>query len=214
MLKKKILILSLLSVMAMTGCTNSAPAQTETASETTLQTETVSETTETTTEATTTTVTTTAPTETTTEATTTELPFEDTPENAYQRLMLSFTTPEGNEIPPDDYAGVYSFMGTMFVLTTSDEPSEYYTDLLGEYTCISYKTVTHSFNELTWVCQRAWELLDGTEFAPQSYYIDVPSNKAAMVIEGNPKQAQNYLKTLPELDFELGMLELIIAEDE
>lgn len=159
----------------------------------------------------TTTETTTAPvTETT--AVTTELPFEDTPENAYERLRLSFITPEGDEIAPVDYGGVYSYFGTLYVAVTEDEPSEYYTSLLDGYTCVRYTTVSRSFNYLSNVCERAVELLD-PEFGVEEFYIDVPGNKAcAAILEGDPKTAQNFLKTVEDLDFELGDLEIVMAD--
>lgn len=220
-MRKKILCAALITAAGMlfAACTQpsdngssetSSPVTGETQSETVTEESTSETTTVTTTEATTTTVTTTE----TTAITTEELPFEDTPENAYQRLLRSFVTPEGDEIAPDDYAGVYSYFGKLFVAITTSQPSEYYTSLLEEYTCVKYTTVKYSFNELTRVCESAQKLFSDSEFTVSSCYVDVPINKAAIEINGDPKKAQNYLKGLPELDFELSMLEIVIAEEE
>lgn len=209
---KKALFFSVLAAAAiMSGCDGSSSYQTEptSATETTVtvsETEASAETTAVSTSDTT------AITTTETTTMTTELPFEDTPANAYARLTQSFKQPDGNEIAPDDYAGVYSYFGTLYVAITTDEPSEYYTSLLSDYTCIRYTTVNRSFNELTYVCERAAELLE-PEFGVAEYYIDVPSNKAAVaIIDGDPKTAQNYLKTLDSVDFELHDLEIIMAD--
>ena len=53
--------------------------------------------------------------------------FEDTPENAYERLTISFRDGNGNETAPDDYAGAYSYFGKMYICITEKEPSSYYT---------------------------------------------------------------------------------------
>lgn len=213
-MKKHIILTAsaMITAALMSGCiitqasdepvpTTAEPTVTVTVSETVTETSTVTET-----------ETTTTPTVTETTVTTTELPFEDTPENAYARLTMSFIQPEGGEIAPDDYAGVYSYFGKLFVAITTDEPSEYYTELLSDYTCVTYTTVSRSFNELSDVCERAAELLE-PEFGVAEYYIDVPSNKAAVaIINGDPKSAQNYLKTVDGLGFELHDLEIIMAE--
>ena len=145
------------------------------------------------------------------ETVTSELPFEDTPENAYERLMLSFVQPDGGEIAPDDYGGVYSMFDTLYVAITTDEPSEYYTALFDGYTCISYTTVAVSFNELSRICEEAALLLD-PDFDVTDYYVDVPSNKASVVIsQGDPKTAQNFLKTIEDPGFDLHDLEIVMA---
>ncbi|MCM1578849.1 MAG: hypothetical protein NC078_08640 [Ruminococcus sp.] len=162
----------------------------------------------------TTTVTTTTVPETATAITTTELPFEDTPQNAYARLSASFLQEDGNEIAPDDYAGVYSYGGTLFVCTTSSTPGEYYTSLLGEYTCVEYKKMKHSLNELTAICQRAKEVLD-PDFEVEEVYVDVPSNKAAVTIKkGDYVSARTYLLNTPDLGFTVDMIEVSMAETE
>ena len=202
---------------ALAGCTApSLPEETQTAAVS--ETETVSEavTTEASVTETTTTVSVTETTtsETTTEETTTvttELPFEDTPENAYSRLSMSFQTENGT-VYPEDYGGVYSYGGTLYISITEYTPSEYYTDLLSEYSCVRYKKVTHSLNELSGIAKKAAELLD-PEFAVMEYYVDVPSNKAAVSItEGDPKKAQNYLKTVADLGFTLNEVEISMAD--
>lgn len=202
-------VMMILAAAVMTACTSSEPAVTEQTTETSpVETTTV---TETETETVTTTAEPVTESETTT-VTTEELPFEDTPENAYERLTRSFIQPDGNEIAPDDYAGVYSYAGTLFVALTVSEPTEYYTELFDGYTCVRYRTVKRSFNELTEISRKAAELLE-PEFGVAECYIDVPSNKAAVsIIEGDPKSAQNYLKTLTDIGFELHDVEITMAE--
>ncbi len=155
---------------------------------------------------------TTATEETTEETTVTaELPFEDTPENAYARLSLSFQS-ENGAVYPDDYGGVYSYGGTLFVAITEYTPPEYYTSLLSDYTCVRYKTVANSLNRLTEIAKKTAELLD-PDFGVYEYFADVPSNKAAVSItEGDPKKAQNYLRTVADLGFTLSDVEISMAE--
>ncbi len=150
----------------------------------------------------------------TTTVTTTELPFEDNPDNAYQRLYASFEDPDGNISYPEDYGGVWTFGSTLFVAITEYTPPERYTNILSDYTCVRYKTVTFSFNRLSEISLEAGELLD-PDFEVAECYVDVPSNKAAVSIKkGNPKQAQNFLKTIPDLDFTLGSVEISMAPEE
>lgn len=163
-------------------------------------TETSSETTVTTTEA-------------TTEATTADIPFEDTVQNAYERLMASFET-ESGIVYPDDYGGVYSYAGTLFVNITESEPPESYTSVLGDYTCVRYETVEHSFNRLTEISLEAKALLD-EEFGVDEYFVDVPDNTAAVTIRNeDPKKAQNFLKTVETKSFTLDELSISMAETE
>ncbi|MBQ7783247.1 MAG: hypothetical protein IJ368_04685 [Oscillospiraceae bacterium] len=157
-------------------------------------------------------ITTAPPTETTTE-TTTELPFEDTPDNAYRRLNMAFVSDKGT-VYPDDYAGSYSFGRTLFVVITTASPSDFYKGLLSEYTCVKYKTAANSLNRLTEIAEKAAELLE-PEFGVAEYYVDVPSNKAAVaIINKDPKSAQNYLKSVEDIGFTLGELEISMAETE
>lgn len=161
-------------------------------------TETSSETTVTTTEA-------------TTEATTADIPFEDTVQNAYERLMASFET-ESGIVYPDDYGGVYSYAGTLFVNITESEPPESYTSVLGDYTCVRYETVERSFNRLTEISLEAKALLD-EEFGVDEYFVDVPDNTAAVTIRNeDPKKAQNFLKTVETKSFTLDELSISMAE--
>lgn len=163
-----------------------------------------------------TTVTTTETTaETTTETTTVftqrEIPFEDTVQNAYERLMASFET-ESGIVYPDDYGGVYSYAGTLFVNITESEPPESYTSVLGDYTCVRYETVERSFNRLTEISLEAKELLD-EEFGVDEYFVDVPDNTAAVTIRNeDPKKAQNFLKTVETKSFTLDELSISMAE--
>lgn len=163
-----------------------------------------------------TTVTTTETTaETTTETTTVftqrEIPFEDTVQNAYERLMASFET-ESGIVYPDDYGGVYSYAGTLFVNITENEPPESYTSVLGDYTCVRYETVERSFNRLTEISLEAKELLD-EEFGVDEYFVDVPDNTAAVTIRNeDPKKAQNFLKTVETKSFTLDELSISMAE--
>ncbi len=162
----------------------------------------------------TTTVTTTTPVATTTVMTTTELPFEDTPQNAYARLSASFMQDDGNEIAPEDYAGAYAYAGTLFICTTSAAPGDYYTSLLGDYTCVEYKKMKHSLYELTEICERAKEILD-PDFDVDEVYVDVPSNKAAVTIKnGDYISARTFLMNTPDLGFTLDMIEVSMAEPE
>lgn len=150
-------------------------------------------------------------TETTTEATTADIPFEDTVQNAYQRLMASFET-ESGIVYPDDYGGVYSYAGTLFVNITENEPPESYTSVLGDYTCVRYETVERSFNRLTEISLEAKELLD-EEFGVDEYFVDVPDNTAAVTIRNeDPKKAQNFLKTVETKSFALDELSISMAE--
>lgn len=154
-------------------------------------------------------------TETTTETTTVftqrEIPFEDTVQNAYERLMASFET-ESGIVYPDDYGGVYSYAGTLFVNITENEPPESYTSVLGDYTCVRYETVEHSFNRLTEISLEAKELLD-EEFGVDEYFVDVPDNTAAVTIRNeDPKKAQNFLKTVETKSFTLDELSISMAE--
>ena len=210
-------IIPLLLAAALAGCTAPSEAETQTAAAAESETETVSEAvtseasvTETTTTVSVTETTTITTTEETTTVTT-ELPFEDTPENAYSRLSISFQTENGT-VYPEDYGGVYSYGGTLYVSITEYTPSEYYSSLLSEYSCVRYKKVTHSLNELSDIAKKTAELLD-PEFAVAEYYVDVPSNKAAVSITlGDPKKAQNYLKTVPDLGFTLNEVEISMAD--
>lgn len=150
-------------------------------------------------------------TKTTTEATTADIPFEDTVQNAYQRLMASFET-ESGIVYPDDYGGVYSYAGTLFVNITENEPPESYTSVLGDYTCVRYETVERSFNRLTEISLEAKELLD-EEFGVDEYFVDVPDNTAAVTIRNeDPKKAQNFLKTVETKSFTLDELSISMAE--
>lgn len=204
-------IIALMCAVFLAACGQSVPAETETAavtSETTAE-ETASETTTETTTVTTTESTTT--TETTTEFTQREVPFEDTAENAYERLLASFETEYGT-VYPDDYGGVYSYAGILFVNITEQTPPESYTAALGEHTCVKYQTVKHSFNRLTEICLEAKELLD-EEFGVEEYYVDVPGNTAAVtILNGDPKKAQNFLKTVTDKSFSLDELSISMAE--
>lgn len=156
---------------------------------------------------------TTVQTEDTTVTENTELPFEDTVQNAYQRLMNSFET-ENGIVYPDDFAGVYSFAGTLFVAVTVPEPAADYMDILGSYTCIRFRTASRSYNELEKAAESAAELLD-ERFEVSEYYVDAPSNKAAVVIKNeDPKSAQNYLKSLSGLDFTLDEVAISMADRE
>lgn len=167
-------------------------------------TETSSETTVTTTETTA---------ETTTVFTQRNVPFEDTVQNAYERLMASFET-ESGIVYPDDYGGVYSYAGTLFVNITENEPPESYTSVLGDYTCVRYETVERSFNRLTEISLEAKELLD-EEFGVDEYFVDVPDNTAAVTIRNeDPKKAQNFLKTVETKSFTLDELSISMAETE
>ena len=150
-------------------------------------------------------------TETATEASTADIPFEDTVQNAYQRLMASFET-ESGIVYPDDYGGVYSYAGTLFVNITENEPPESYTSVLGDYTCVRYETVERSFNRLTEISLEAKELLD-EEFGVDEYFVDVPDNTAAVTIRNeDPKKAQNFLKTVETKSFALDELSISMAE--
>ena len=150
-------------------------------------------------------------TETTTVFTQREIPFEDTVQNAYERLMASFET-ESGIVYPDDYGGVYSYAGTLFVNITENEPSESYTSVLGDYTCVRYETVERSFNRLTEISLEAKELLD-EEFGVDEYFVDVPDNTAAVTIRNeDPKKAQNFLKTVETKSFTLDELSISMAE--
>ena len=150
-------------------------------------------------------------TEATTEATTADIPFEDTVQNAYERLMASFET-ESGIVYPDDYGGVYSYAGTLFVNITESEPPESYTSVLGDYTCVRYETVERSFNRLTEISLEAKELLD-EEFGVDEYFVDVPDNTAAVTIRNeDPKKAQNFLKTVETKSFTLDELSISMAE--
>ncbi len=150
-------------------------------------------------------------TEATTEATTTDIPFEDTVQNAYEHLMASFET-ESGIVYPDDYGGVYSYAGTLFVNITESEPPESYTSVLGDYTCVRYETVERSFNRLTEISLEAKALLD-EEFGVDEYFVDVPDNTAAVTIRNDdPKKAQNFLKTVETKSFTLDELSISMAE--
>lgn len=150
-------------------------------------------------------------TETATEASTADIPFEDTVQNAYQRLMASFET-ESGIVYPDDYGGVYSYAGTLFVNITENEPPESYTSVLGDYTCVRYETVERSFNRLTEISLEAKELLD-EKFGVDEYFVDVPDNTAAVTIRNeDPKKAQNFLKTVETKSFALDELSISMAE--
>ncbi len=150
-------------------------------------------------------------TETATEASTADIPFEDTVQNAYQRLMASFET-ESGIVYPDDYGGVYSYAGTLFVNITENEPPESYTSVLGDYTCVRYETVERSFNRLTEISLEAKELLD-EKFGVDEYFVDVPDNTAAVTIRNeDPKKAQNFLKTVETKSFTLDELSISMAE--
>lgn len=149
--------------------------------------------------------------ETTTVFTQRDIPFEDTVQNAYERLMASFET-ESGIVYPDDYGGVYSYAGTLFVNITENEPPESYTSVLGDYTCVRYETVERSFNRLTEISLEAKELLD-EEFGVDEYFVDVPDNTAAVTIRNeDPKKAQNFLKTVETKSFTLDELSISMAE--
>ncbi|MDE6592742.1 MAG: hypothetical protein K2K57_06755 [Oscillospiraceae bacterium] len=206
-------IIAALSVL--TACNIPAVEQTETTIPVTVTTipETEAATTvTTTTPPVTITVATTTPVITTTVITTTELPFEDTTQNAYARLSALFLQEDGNEVAPEDYAGAYAYGGTLFVCTTSAVPGEYYTSVLGDYTCVEYKKMKHSLYELTEICERAKEILD-PDFDVDEVYVDVPSNKAAVTIKkGDYVSARTFLINTPDLGFTLDMIEVSMAE--
>ena len=145
---------------------------------------------------------------------TTVLPFEDTPENAFERLTGSFMQPDGSEKAPDTYAGMYSYFGKLYVCITTEEPEPYYTDLLGEYTCITYKTVNHSFNELSDVAEKVYDLIKN-DFDVSYYYVDVPSNKAGIVLKsGDTKAVGDFLKEHEPLDFDRSEIVITVEGEE
>lgn len=213
----KKIIAALLCAAVLTACADGSPEETEaptlgdsftetspvTSDETTVQTTTV----------TTTQTTTVTTTETTTEFTQREIPFEDTVQNAYERLLASFETEHGI-VYPDDYGGVYSYAGTLFVNITENTPPESYTEVLGDYTCVRYETVKRSFNRLSDICLEAKELLD-ERFGVADFYVDVPDNTAAVTIKNeDPKKAQLFLKTVTDKSFTLDELSISMAEPE
>lgn len=209
--KLKIIAVMLVAVM-MTACGGGEEQNTETAV-TTESEITASESEEQTEEATA--ETTGKSTEETTEETTvtTEMPFEDNPENAYERLYQSFVD-DGVIAIPEDFAGAYGYAGELIVMVTADEPSEKYTEILDRYSCIRYKTAENSFNRLNEISSEAKELL-AAEFGVSEAFVDVVSNKAGIaILNGDPKQAQNYLKTIEDKSFTLDQLEISMAEPE
>ncbi|MGN1107600.1 MAG: hypothetical protein ACI4RH_13210 [Huintestinicola sp.] len=212
---KKILA-ALLCAALLTACADASPSETEAPITETALSETSEETTVTTEETTTVTTsetTTVTTTETTTEFTQKEIPFEDTVQNAYERLLASFETERGI-VYPDDYGGVFSYAGTLFVNITEDVPPEHYTEVLGDYTCVRYEKVKRSFNRLSEICYEAKELLD-ERFGVADFYVDVPDNTAAVTIRNeDPKKAQLFLKTVTDKSFALDELSISMAEPE
>ena len=205
-MKKTLLLIPLM----LCGCASSPSQSVQTEMTTTLVT-TVTSAEQTTSEQTSETSTETTAAETTTTEYVPVYPdFEDTPANAYERLLISFADEHGNEAAPDDYAGVYSYFGKMYVCITTDSPSDTYTDLLDEYTCVSYKTVTHSFNELTDTAKKAADIL-GRDYSVKQFLVDVPSNKAQVIVsEGDPVEMRTKLE---EQGFAVDLLEITIQED-
>ncbi len=146
----------------------------------------------------------------TTAATETE-PFEDTPENAYNALCAYMDTLDSY---PEDYAGAYGYFGKLYVCTTEEDIPGYYDDILGKYSCISYRTVNHSLDYLESAAESAAELLEGT-YTVIEHYADVPSNKAAVVLaDCDLTEARKTLEALPELPFSINELTLILAQSE
>ena len=203
-----IITVSLLAVLLASCGANGNVAETSAAADSTTAETTAVTTTEATTSAAT------APTTSETTVTTTALPFEDTPENAFERLTGSFTQPDGSEKAPDTYAGMYSYFGKLYVCITTEEPEPYYTDLLGEYTCITYKTVNHSFNELSDVAEEVYDLIKN-DFDVSYYYVDVPSNKAGIVLKsGDTKAVGDFLKEHEPLDFDRSEIVITVEGEE
>lgn len=208
----KKIVAALLCAALLTACAGKAPEETAPALGDSF-TEASTETSEETTTVTTTETTTVTATETATEFTRKEIPFEDTVQNAYDRLLASFET-ENGIVYPDDYGGVYSYAGTLFVNITEDVPSESYTKVLGDYTCVRFETVKRSFNRLTEICYEAKELLD-ERFGVADFYVDVPDNTAAVIIRNeDPKKAQIFLKSIEDKSFTLDELSISMAEPE
>ena len=198
-------MLLMMCIAALTACTAQGGTASETTQTTTVaatiteqQTETSTETTEvTTTEI--------------TEEITTEVSypeFEDTPENAYERLNTYFnSTGEGL---PDTYAGSYSYFGKLYVCITTEEPPDF-CEILDGYTCTEYRRVSHSFNYLEQTADEAAYLVDNV-FKVTDSYADVPSNKAVVVVENaDPKDVRTYLET-QQLSFELSELTIIVEQ--
>ena len=207
-MRKEIITVSLLAVLLASCGANGNVAETSVAADSTTAETTTVTTTETTTSSAI------APTTSETTVTTTALPFEDTPENAFERLTGSFTQPDGSEKAPDTYAGMYSYFGKLYVCITTEEPEPYYTDLLGEYTCITYKTVNHSFNELSDVAEKVYDLIKN-DFDVSYYYVDVPSNKAGIVLKsGDTKAVGDFLKEHEPLDFDRSEIVITVEGEE
>ncbi|MDY3792169.1 MAG: hypothetical protein SOZ56_06780 [Oscillospiraceae bacterium] len=210
-------IAALMCAAVLTACAGGSPEETAPVTEAPESESTVSETAPVTSEETTTVTTTVTTSATTTEATTEftqkEIPFEDTVQNAYERLLASFETERGI-VYPEDYGGVYSYAGTLFVNITESEPPESYTKVLADYTCIRYQTVERSFNRLTEISLEARDLLD-EQFGVEECFVDVPENTAAVTIRNeDPKKAQNFLKTVTDKSFALDELSISMAEPE
>ena len=210
--KMKKIIAALMCAAFLTACAGSSPEVTEAPAAETALSETSEETTVTASE--TTAVTTAATTtETTTVFTPKEIPFEDTVQNAYERLLASFETEHGI-VYPDDYGGVYSYAGTLFVNITENTPPESYTEVLGDYTCVRFETVKRSFNRLTEISLEAKALLD-EQFGVEECFVDVPENTAAVTIRNeDPKKAQIFLKSVTDKSFTLDELSISMAEPE
>ncbi len=209
--KMKKIIAALMCAAFLTACAGSSPEVTEAPAAETALSETSEETTVTASE--TTAVTTAETTTETTVFTQKEIPFEDTVQNAYERLLASFETEHGI-VYPDDYGGVYSYAGTLFVNITENTPPESYTEVLGDYTCVRFETVKRSFNRLTEISLEAKALLD-EQFGVEECFVDVPENTAAVTIRNeDPKKAQIFLKSVTDKSFTLDELSISMAEPE
>ncbi|WP_432651340.1 hypothetical protein [Huintestinicola sp.] len=207
----KKIIAALMCAAFLTACAGSSPEVTEAPAAETALSETSEETTVTASE--TTAVTTAETTTETTVFTQKEIPFEDTVQNAYERLLASFETEHGI-VYPDDYGGVYSYAGTLFVNITENTPPESYTEVLGDYTCVRFETVKRSFNRLTEISLEAKALLD-EQFGVEECFVDVPENTAAVTIRNeDPKKAQIFLKSVTDKSFTLDELSISMAEPE
>lgn len=141
---------------------------------------------------------------------TTDAPFEDTPERAYDTLS-AFLDSLDVKYPPD-YAGAYGYFGKLYVCTTAAEPPSYYKDILGDYTCVSYRTVSHSLEYLENAAETAAKILS-EKYIVTDYYADVPSNKAAVCLAGcDLTEARRYVMSQPDLPFSKNEMTFILDE--
>ena len=106
---------------------------------------------------------------------------------AYGLLMEAFTTEDGIVVFPDDYAGAYLYYNTLVIQLTdiSVENLEFYNQLFGQDSPISFKHAGYSINQLSTLGDKFVYSLDLKGARIVSYGVDILSNTFSITLDRN-----------------------------